>query len=334
MENQKWLTKLKTRIQKKKREGDVICLKPLGLHNIRGHWWFFPSRIASKKNFLVVEKVSRKLTKFTLQTRMWRVIWTRLYTALIATFITYSKKFTTDWVSISKANNWNNNRSLKPHIQVLSALSTPYSSALKWAFKRVALEINKILVNILDSNGIKSPKQGFIIETEFGNFRIKLVKITNTEGLVNDLELVLPIKVFVIAYLFKIMQRFGLESEFPNRKTLYKTRMLKEARRNVYAIPLKCIEQILISFFESVDITTNYGTTTNLNNAIVSVKSSNKVHFSIKSLLNEPVLTKNWIGENVKNRKLHEVVGKQIKMAASLKEKARFFTSKLNQDIA
>ena len=146
--------------------------------------------------------------------------------------------------------------------------------------------------------------------------------------------MVVPIKAFVNAYLFKILHTFGLESEFPNRETLYKTRMLKEARRNVYAIPLKCIEQILISFFEAVDVTTNYGSTKKLNNEIVSVKSANKIHFSIKSLLNEPVLTKNWIGENVKNRKLHEVVGKQIKMAASLKEKARFFTSKLNQDIA
>jgi len=94
---------------------------------------------------------------------------------------------------------------------------------------------------------------------------------------------------FVSAYLFKMFKIFGFESEFANRKLMYTTRKFKQARANIYEIPLKVIEELLVSFFEVTDITANYGITTKLNMETVSMQSTHKVFFSVKSLLNEAV---------------------------------------------
>ena len=175
----------------------------------------------------------------------------------------------------------------------MSARSSACSSALQWAFKRVSLEINAILISILDFNGKKSIQSTFLVQTEFGNFKVKLVKLSGDskiEGFdTTDFHLVVPIKMFVTAYLFKMFQMFGLESEFANREKLYKTRSFKLERQNIYEIPLKCIEEILVTFFESTDLTKNYGITFKLNKARASVRSPHKAVFSVRSLLNEAV---------------------------------------------
>jgi len=117
-----------------------------------------------------------------------------------------------------------------------------------------------------------------------------LVKVIGANGFdVIDFHLVVPVKMFVSAYLLKMFEIFGFEREFANRKALYTTRKFKHARANIYEIPLKVIEELLVSFFEVTDITANYGITSKLNMKIVSMKSAHKVYFSMKSLLNEAV---------------------------------------------
>ena len=343
----KVVNQIKNKNSKKRGEGNVICLKQLGLHNIRGHWWFLFTKFASKKKNLAIKKVARKLSRFLLQTIMWRILYSRLYSAFLATFVTYSKKLNKEWLPLSKANNWaNSSRSLKPFIMILQNDSVVYGAALKWAFKRCASELNKILIkiNILDFNGKKFSKTDsctFLVETEFGNFKIKLVKITNSAGLVLDLHLIVPIKLFVTSYLYKVYDFFGVVCQFDDRTKLYKTRLLKEARKNIYEIPLKRIEEILITFFDTTDITSPHQITTKLSKTISSTKSSNKIIFSVSSLLSKQILSKAWINKNIRNRNFRSQTQNFEREKAILdvnryhfKKKARFFTSKLNQDIA
>jgi len=120
------------------------------------------------------------------------------------------------------------------------------------------LEINKILISILGLNGINSTKSSFLIRTEFGDFKVKLVKIIGANGLdVTDFHIIVPTKIFILAYLFKMFQIFGCESQFVNRAKMRKSRKFKQAQANIYDIPLKVIEEILITFFAITNITGN-----------------------------------------------------------------------------
>jgi len=154
------------------------------------------------------------------------------------------------------------------------------------------LEINKILISILGLNGINSTKSSFLICTEFGDFKVKLVKVIGANGLdITDFYIEVPTKIFILAYLFKMFQIFGCESQFVNRAKLCRSRKFKQARANIYAIPLKVIEEILITFFAITNITGNAESEQQikLNKATSSTNSTHKVAFSVTGLLNEAV---------------------------------------------